>query len=293
MSAAEMRRRFADRTARIPSRSAPQRFPLAQVRKARALPPSMPAKTQILSLELVRKLGERYIGLIKVRGLVVVASETSSRARAVESARQRGSRRVKGATQLCLPIPAQWGGRRRGAGRPAAPGRGRVAHRRRPAHRTEQPVHVTLRSVCRSLRTQFVFPTVRAAIHAANRVASEQFRVVHFPIQADHLHLIVEARDRASLLAGVRGFCIRLAKRVNSCSVVAGDLLPIAGMGERSKVRERFETRWSTCSRTFGSMARARELWSTSILRRSILRNSSSSLDALPSNGSQRFCRVR
>jgi REP element-mobilizing transposase RayT len=76
-------------------------------------------------------------------------------------------------------------------------------------------VHVTLRSVCRSLRTQFVFPTVRGAIHAANRAASEWFRVVHFSIQADHVHLIVEARDRASLVEGVRGLCIRLARRVN------------------------------------------------------------------------------
>jgi putative transposase len=76
-------------------------------------------------------------------------------------------------------------------------------------------VHVTLRCVCRSLRSQFVFPTVRNAIRATNRVASSQFRVVHFSIQGDHAHLIVEAQNRDCLIEGVRGLSIRLARRVN------------------------------------------------------------------------------
>jgi putative transposase len=132
----------------------------------------------------------------------------------VGSARQRPAKgaRVK---QLSLAYPAGWGGRRRGAGRPSASTRRQVAHRSRPSHRAEHPVHVTLRCACRSLRTQFVFPTVRAAISAANRIAPDHFRVVHFSIQGDHAHLIVEARDRRSLVEGVRGLSIRLARRVN------------------------------------------------------------------------------
>ena len=117
--------------------------------------------------------------------------------------------------QLALPLSRGWGGQRAGAGRPAHPGRQRAPHSLRPAHHREHPVHVTLRSACRSLRTQFVFPTVRAAISAANRRAPELFRVVHFSIQADHMHLLVEARDRAALIEGVRGFSIRVARRVN------------------------------------------------------------------------------
>ena len=99
------------------------------------------------------------------------------------------------AVQLELALTSGWGGRRVGAGRRPAPWRRRMPHHARPAHRAEHPVHVTLRSVCRSLRTQFVFPTVRNAILAANRAGAARFGVVEFSVQGDHLHLLVEARD--------------------------------------------------------------------------------------------------
>jgi REP element-mobilizing transposase RayT len=76
-------------------------------------------------------------------------------------------------------------------------------------------VHVTLRSVCRSLRTQFLFPTVREAISAAARRSPERFRVAEFSVQGDHVHLIVEAQDKSALIEGVRGLCIRIARAVN------------------------------------------------------------------------------
>jgi REP element-mobilizing transposase RayT len=107
-----------------------------------------------------------------------------------------------------------WGGERRGAGRPTGQ-RPRVRHRQRPEHCREHPVHVTMRSQFRPLRTRFVFPTLRDAIRDANRSAAALFRIVHFSVQADHLHLLVEARDKASLSAGMRGFAIRVARRIN------------------------------------------------------------------------------
>jgi hypothetical protein len=39
--------------------------------------------------------------------------------------------------------------------------------------------------------------------------------VVEFSVQADHVHLLVEAQGRSALLAGVRGLSIRLARRLN------------------------------------------------------------------------------
>jgi REP element-mobilizing transposase RayT len=60
-----------------------------------------------------------------------------------------------------------------------------------------------------------VFPTIRAAISATNQAAAEHFRVLHFSVQGDHVHLLVEARDRAALLRGVRSLCVRIARRVN------------------------------------------------------------------------------
>jgi REP element-mobilizing transposase RayT len=119
------------------------------------------------------------------------------------------------ALQLQLPLSSGWGGRRAGAGRPAGPGRPSVPHRSRPTHRAEHPVHVTLRSLCRSLRTQFVFPTVRRAIAVANRSPRSRIRIVHFSVQTDHLHLLVEADNRGALVEGLRGLCIRIARAVN------------------------------------------------------------------------------
>jgi len=127
----------------------------------------------------------------------------------------RGRSKAQSALQLALPIPPGWGGRRAGAGRPPGLGRRQVPHRSRPAHSPQHPVHVTLRSACRSLRTQFVFPTVRKAIFDANSSSGERFRVAHFSVQGDHLHLIVEALSRRALLEGVRGLSIRIARRVN------------------------------------------------------------------------------
>ena len=41
------------------------------------------------------------------------------------------------------------------------------------------------------------------------------FRLVHFSIQGNHLHLIVEAVDRLHLSRGMQGLLIRTAKRLN------------------------------------------------------------------------------
>jgi REP element-mobilizing transposase RayT len=74
---------------------------------------------------------------------------------------------------------------------------------------------VTLRSAFRPLRTQFVFPTLKGAIASANRCHHRVFRVVHFSVQADHLHLLVEASDKVALSLGMKGLAVRIARRVN------------------------------------------------------------------------------
>jgi hypothetical protein len=57
-----------------------------------------------------------------------------------------------------------------------------------------------------------VFQAVREALRAAS---SDAFRVVHFSVQSDHLHLIVEAADSPSLIKGARGLVIRAARAIN------------------------------------------------------------------------------
>ena len=66
-------------------------------------------------------------------------------------------------------------------------------------------MHVTLRSgpAVRCLRSDRAFPAVRRALYVASR---GNFRIIHFTVQDDHLHLIVEADDnRRKHRAGERG----------------------------------------------------------------------------------------
>jgi len=41
------------------------------------------------------------------------------------------------------------------------------------------------------------------------------FRLVHFSIQDNHLHLLCEAKHAKALSRGMQGLCIRIAKRLN------------------------------------------------------------------------------
>lgn len=116
--------------------------------------------------------------------------------------------------QLELEFPHRWGGARRGAGRKRGE-RGNVPHRARPRHRAGEPVHVTLRSRLAGLRSQHLFPTVRLALGRATRRDPARFRLLHFSVQQDHVHLIVEAADKRALSAGLRSIAIRVALYVN------------------------------------------------------------------------------
>jgi putative transposase len=88
-----------------------------------------------------------------------------------------------------------------------------VPHRAREAHKPAHPLHLTLRARAglMSLRGEGVFGAVREAIRAGS---SEVFRVLHFSVQSDHVHLIVEAEDDA-LGSGAAGLAIRLARAIN------------------------------------------------------------------------------
>jgi len=129
----------------------------------------------------------------------------------------RGRRlRSRAWAQQTLEFPPTWGGRRKGAGRKRQGSRENVPHRGRPRHAAGHPVHVTLRSLFRPLRSQYVFPSVCIALAGATRREPKRFRVVHFSVQWDHVHLIVEASDERALSRGVQSVAIRIARAVNA-----------------------------------------------------------------------------
>jgi len=90
-----------------------------------------------------------------------------------------------------------------------------VSHLRREDLSRHHPVHVTLRTATGVgyLRRQRIV----GAIEEAFRQARVRFgmRIVHYSIQGNHLHLIVEAEDREALARGMQGLAIRVAKTLN------------------------------------------------------------------------------
>ena len=76
-------------------------------------------------------------------------------------------------------------------------------------------MHVALRLLegIPSLRRHRPVKYIRRCIQLAHKDA---FRVVHFSVQSNHIHLIIEAEHRNALSRGVQGLKIRLARRLNA-----------------------------------------------------------------------------
>lgn len=122
------------------------------------------------------------------------------------------SRRRPG--QLELAIPKTWGGRRTGAGRKPKGLQSGQPHRPRQPHEVHHPVHATLRAVSGvpSLRSERLWPAVYDAVRRSSR---SSFRVVHFSVQSDHIHVIAEGDSPAARRRGLWGLAVRTAKAIN------------------------------------------------------------------------------
>ena len=115
---------------------------------------------------------------------------------------------------LELPEPRRWGGRRAGAGRKPGPNP-ELPHASRKEFSTPLPAHVTLR-VRAGLPSLRNVPIVRALERSfAAACARPGFRLVHYSLQSNHMHLIVEARDRDALGRGMKAIGARIARAVN------------------------------------------------------------------------------
>jgi len=121
--------------------------------------------------------------------------------------------------QLQLALPRR-GGKRPGAGRPrtrlhpglVGPG---VPHVKRPEFAARCPLHITQRMQpgIGDLRTQSRLQLIKRALHAASGPFGMQ--VVHFSVQGNHLHLIVEAEGRSALSKSMQSLAVRIAMRLN------------------------------------------------------------------------------
>ena len=129
-------------------------------------------------------------------------------------ARRGGSSppRAKSSAQQTTLRFRTWGGERRGAGRPKSSTG--LSHVTRPRVTQHVPLHVTLRLVpgLPNLREKRTFRAVREAFGAPR---AGDARVVHYSVQSNHLHLMVEAGKSLVLARGMQALTIRLARRLN------------------------------------------------------------------------------
>jgi REP element-mobilizing transposase RayT len=125
-----------------------------------------------------------------------------------------------------------WGGPREHSGRKSAGARLGALHRARPDHKRRFPVlaNWTLLPHVWNLRASRCFHALRRAF-AAGCDRGDAFRLVHFSVQGNHLHLLVEAQDKRALSNGLRALGIRAARALN------------AVMGRRGRVLARYHAR--------------------------------------------------
>jgi REP element-mobilizing transposase RayT len=122
-----------------------------------------------------------------------------------------------------------------------------------------RPHHVTIKMArgTWNLRSQRWFAPIRKAL----AVAAERrgFRIAHFSVQHDHVHMIVEANDRRGMSEGLRTLLVRVARGINA---VMGAVLwsvdyavmetygAVARMGGSSSVGRRYRRSVSSGGRS-------------------------------------------
>lgn len=99
-----------------------------------------------------------------------------------------------------------------------------VPHVRRESFSSSCPIHVTVR-VCKGV-PRLQSRTGMRVIRAAFSVARDRLgmRITQYSIQANHIHLIVEARDRFALSRAMKGLCVRIARRLNRATKRKGQV---------------------------------------------------------------------
>jgi len=117
------------------------------------------------------------------------------------------------------------GGPRPGAGRPPSSARPPVHHVRRPPVPRNCPSHVTLRlrPGLPALRTRRFLRELRASLREACERRS--FRVVHYSVQRNHLHLLVESAGKEALGRGMKAISARVARAVQRTFGLSGPVL--------------------------------------------------------------------
>lgn len=100
-----------------------------------------------------------------------------------------------------------WGGRRPGSGRKRFHSSG-VAHRTRERVTRRTPLHINFKYQTQ-IRNKLCLRLLKRAIMNSR---AQGLRVIHFSLQSNHIHLIVECDNNAILTKGMRSLTVTFAK---------------------------------------------------------------------------------
>ncbi|MBL8901518.1 MAG: transposase [Planctomycetes bacterium] len=120
----------------------------------------------------------------------------------------------------------QHGGRRKGAGRKPKNAEPGMSHRQRSAKKRGEPLLITVRLAdgLPSLRRGGALKVVLAALSASSN--RHGMRIIHYTIQRNHLHLLVEADDRECVARGMNARLSPLARALNKLWGRRGKVFP-------------------------------------------------------------------
>ncbi len=113
--------------------------------------------------------------------------------------------------QLKMKGVSGWGGKRKGSGRKSQSGM--VNHMKREKIDFKKPLHMTLklRDGLPSLRCDLMFGNLKRCLKKAK---DRGLRVIHFSLESNHLHLLIECRDNKTLSLGMKSLGASLGKAI-------------------------------------------------------------------------------
>jgi hypothetical protein len=103
----------------------------------------------------------------------------------------------------------RWGGRRKNSGRKRIHSPG-VSHKTREKVTRRYPVHINIKYATKIKNTSFLQILKRGILNAQKK----GMRIIHYSVQFNHIHFIIEADNNEILFSGMRSMTVTLTRGI-------------------------------------------------------------------------------
>lgn len=115
--------------------------------------------------------------------------------------------------QLNLKVNT-WGGKRKGSGKKRIHSKG-VTHRKREKVTRHTPTHINMKYKASIKNKDFLQILKRAILNSRRK----GLRIIHYSVQSNHVHFIIEADTNKKLESGMRSLTVTIVKGINKGKV--------------------------------------------------------------------------